>query len=228
VNRLKISKTGAIAAIIGGDLILLVLGWFMLVGPQRATAQSIARSAQATEVQVEQARAPSAANPAAVTQPKQPEIRTAYLYKLSKAMPMTQDMPNLLLELNQVVQSSGVQLSSISPSAPDATGTTAITLAVTGDFYSVTDLLYRLRSLVSVHNGGLDVAGRLFAVKSVGLTPTGASRELNASIQLNAFTFGASSAPALGAAAATATSTTSTTTTSETTTSASADSAIGP
>jgi type IV pilus assembly PilO-like protein len=227
-QRLKLTRANAVIAIVAGDILLLIFGWFMLVGPQRATAKSIAKSALATEVQVEQAKAP-ATNPTPTVQPKQPEIRTAYLYKLSKAMPMTQDMPNLLLELNQVVQSSGAQLASISPAAPDLTGTSAITLAVSGDFYSLTDLLYRLRALVAVHNGALDVSGRLFAVKSVGLTPSGAGRLLNASIQVDAFTFGAATATPVGVTPTpTPTDTSSTTTSTTTTSSASADSAIGP
>jgi hypothetical protein len=212
-SRLKLSKSGAITAIVVGDLILLMLGWFMLVGPERARARSTARAADATQVQVEQARLPVKTTP--TVQPKQPEIRTAYLYKLSKAMPMTTDMPNLLLELNEVVRESGAQLTSISPTLPDSTGTSTITLAVTGDFYSLTDLLYRLRSLVAVHDGGLDVAGRLFSVKSVSLTPSGAGRELTSSIELNAFTFGSSTAttPVTPLPTPTDTSTTSTDTT---------------
>ena len=225
-QRLRISRGGAVAAIVAGDLLLLVFGWFLLVGPQRSTAASIKRAASATEAQVAQASAELSASTTPVTQPKQPEIKTAYLYKLSKAMPMTTDMPNLLLELNQVVQASGVQLSSISPTPADATGTSTITLAVTGDFYSLTDLLYRLRSLVSVHNGALDVSGRLFSVKSVGLTPTGAGRQLNASIELNAYTFASTnSVPSIPV---TPTDTSSTTTTSTTTSSPSADSAVQP
>ncbi len=109
MRRKKLPKSTAIALIVGGDLVLLMLGWFMLVSPQRATAKSNATAVQATEVQIEQARAP-VTRPTAATQPKQPEIRTAYLYKLSKAMPTTTDMPNLLLELTQVVRSAGVQL----------------------------------------------------------------------------------------------------------------------
>jgi Tfp pilus assembly protein PilO len=228
----KLSKGASIGLIVGGDLLLLVLGWFLLVSPQRATAQSNARAAQAAQVQIEAAKAPAVANPVAV-QPKQPEIQTAYLYKLSKAMPMTTDMPNLLLELNQVVQSAGVQLASISPTAPDpTTGTTSITLSVSGDFYSLNDLLYRLRSLVAVRNGALDVSGRLFSITSVGLTPSGTGRTLNASVALTAYTFGAAAAAASATAAAPApvdTSGTSTGATTDTTStsSASADSAIG-
>ena len=227
----KLTKSTSIALIVGGDLILLLLGWFLLVSPQRSTAATTARAAQAAEVQIEQAQAPST-HPI-VTQPKQPEIQTAYLYKLSKAMPMTTDMPNLLLELNQVVQSAGVQLSSISPTAPDpTTGAISITLSVSGDFYSLTDLLYRLRSLVTVRNGSLEVSGRLFSITTVGLTPSGTGRTLNASIALSAYTFGAAAVAASAAAAPVApvdTSGTSTGATTDTTTtsSASADTAIG-
>jgi type IV pilus assembly PilO-like protein len=226
----KLSKGTAIGLIVAGDLVLLLLGWFLLVSPQRSTAKTTARAAQAAEVQIEQAQAP-AARPTVITQPKQPEIQTAYLYKLSKAMPLTTDMPNLLLELNQVVQSAGVQLVSITPSATDpTTGETAITLSVAGDFYSLTDLLYRLRSLVAVHNGALDVAGRLFSITSVGLTPSGTGRTINGSIALTAFTFGAAAVAAGTTAAPVAPVDTTGTTTGATTTttpSASADTAIG-
>ena len=229
MRRKKLPKSTAIALIVGGDLVLLLLGWFMLVSPQRATARSNATAVQVTEVQIEQARAP-VVQPSAVTQPKQPEIRTAYLYKLSKAMPTTTDMPNLLLELTQVVRSAGVQLLQISPTPTDPlTGATSITLSVSGDFYSVTDLLYRLRSLVAVHNGVLDVSGRLFSITSVSLTPSGTGRTLNGSVVLSAYTFGAAAAAAAAAAtpvpADTSGSTTGTTTT--TTPAASADTAIG-
>ena len=233
LKNLKGPKGKTIAMIVGGDLLLLLLGWFLLVSPQRATAQSIARSDAATQVQIQQLQLAAVTPVTPVTQPKQPEIQTAYLYKLSKAMPQTTDMPNLLLELNQVVQSAGVQLASISPAPTDpTTGATLITLSVSGDFYSLTDLLYRLRSLVSVRNGELDVSGRLFSITSVGLTPTGTGRTLNASIVLNAFTFGpslqaAGQALAAPAATDTSTSTGATTTTTDTTQSASADSAIG-
>ena len=227
----KLPKGAAIAMIVGGDLILLILGWLLLVGPQRSTAASIARSVEATQAQIAHAKAP-VVNPAAVTQPKQPEINTAYLYKLSKAMPLTVDMPNLLLELNQVVNAAGVQLASISPTPPDpTTGSTTITLSVSGDFYSLTDLLYRLRSLVAVRNGALDVSGRLFSIGSVGLTPTGTGKTLNGSVVLTAYTFGAASQNAASAAAATPATTgttgTSTTTTTDTTQSASADTSAG-
>ena len=149
MNNRKVSRRTAVALIVGGDVLLLVLGWFMLVSPQRSTARTIARAADAAEVQIAQAKL-LPTHPHAPVQPKQPEIRTAYLYKLSKAMPMTTDMPNLLLELNQVVHSAGVQLTSIGPSPTDPNGVTSISLLVSGDFYSLTDLAESGASLSNV------------------------------------------------------------------------------
>jgi Tfp pilus assembly protein PilO len=226
VKTKKISRTTAIMLIVGGDLLVLVLGWFLLVSPQRTTAQSNARAAAATEAQVIEAKRPVVQPSQTTTQPKQPEIRTAYLYKLSKAMPMTTDMPNLLLELNQVVRSSGATLSSISPATTDVTtGATPITLSVAGDFYSLTDLLYRLRSLVTVRDGSHDVSGRLFSVQSVALTRGNTGSSLQASIAVNTYSFGAASAAAAAAAAAAPPA--ATTPSTDTAASSSADTAIG-
>src|SRR5437868_15349909 len=149
----KIPKGTAIALIVGGDLVLLMLGWFLLVSPQRATAKSNAQATQATLVQIEQVKLADTKASKPIVQPRQPEIQTAYLYKLSKAMPMTTDMPNLLLELRQVVRSAGVKLNSISPPPPDVTGITGITLPASAGFYVLPSLLCGFRSLVPGRDG---------------------------------------------------------------------------
>jgi len=193
VKARKIPSKVAIGLIIGGDLLLLLVGWFMLISPQRSTAASIVQATAAAEVQLQEARRPVVhVKPAAV---QQPEIRTADLYSLAKAMPSTVDMPNLLLELDQVARSAGVTLSTISPSAlaPSLTGgfgTVTINLSFSGDFYSLTDMLYRLRSLVTVRNGALQTSGRLFSVGTVGLAPAGAAGQLAASVVVDAYVYG--------------------------------------
>ena len=211
----QLQGKAAIGLIVGGDLLLLVLGWFMLIGPQRSTAASIVRATQAAEVQIVDAKRPvKIVKPAAV---QQPAIRTADLYSIAKAMPPTADMPDLLLELDQVARSAGVTLTSIAPNAaaPSTAGAFSlvpINLALSGDFYTLTDLLYRLRSLVTVHHGTLETAGRLFSVGSVALTPTGVGARLNATVTVDAFIYGtpavAGAIPAPAAPASTDTSTT--------------------
>ena len=205
-KKLKLPGKAAIALIIGGDLLLLLIGWFMLIGPQRATAASIAQATAATEAQIVVAKAPVVPQtPAAAIQ--QPVIKTADLYSLAKALPTTVDQPDLLLELDQVARDAGIELTNLSFGAvtPATTGgysTVGINLSFNGDFYSITDLLYRLRSLVSVRNGQLQTAGRLFSVGTVGLAPLSGTG-LSASLTVTAYVYG-SGDPAADAAAAAA------------------------
>jgi len=231
----KLSRPAAIGLILGGDLLLLVLGWVLLVSPQRTAAASIAKATQAAEAQIVEAqRAIHEAPPKA---PKQPVISTAGLYQLAKAMPETTDMPDLLLEVDQVARASGVVVGTITPQPPaPAVGTpystVTITLNVAGNFYSVTDLLYRLNSLVSVRDGELDSSGRLFSVNQIALSKSGIGTQLNAVITLDAYIYGSAGASASSSTPATppaSTDTSSTGTTSGTTTTApSADVAPQP
>ena len=230
MKRGQLQSKQAIFLIIGGDVLLLLMGWFLLIGPQRSTAASIVNATAAANVQLADAKRPvPVVKPAAVTQPV---IKTADLYSLAKAMPSNEDMPDLLLQLDQVARDAGVTLTSIAPGpvTPAASGsfsTVAINLAFSGDFYSLTDMLYRLRSLVTVHAGNLQTAGRLFSIGSVGLTPTGAGAQLNATVTVNAYVYGLTPAAAAAAAAA-APAPAATTATNSTTTAPSADVAPRP
>ena len=226
--KAKLSRRGSVVLIIGGDLLLLLLGWMLLVSPQRQTARSIAHATQAAEAQIQEAQRLAQQPPTpANAVPKQPEIRTAALYQLAKAMPATTDMPDVLLELDQVARASGVTVNTITPggiTGGSGFGVLPISISFSGDFYSLTDLLYRLRTLVSVRHGELDASGRLFAVDSVGLS--GSGNQLSASVTVNAFVYGAGAATTPAVTIPAATDTTGTDTTTSTTTPApSADAA---
>ncbi len=190
----KLSRPAAIGLIVGGDLLLLVLGWLLLVSPQRSTAASIAKATQAAEAQIVEAQQADHAGPPRA--PKQPVIATAGLYELAKAMPLTTDMPDVLLELDQVARAAGVTVGTITP-GPETAGigtpysTVGIQITFTGNFYSLTDLLYRLNSLVSVRDGTLDASGRLFSVTTIGLSPNGNGNGLNATVDVTAYVYGA-------------------------------------
>jgi Tfp pilus assembly protein PilO len=215
----KLPGKAAIGLIVGGDLLLLLVGWFLLIGPQRATAASITQATAAVEAQLVEAKRPvvKVKPPSAIVQP---EIETADLYSLAKAMPSEVDQPNLLLELDQIARDAGIDVTTISFGTAQedlANGFSTVTINVTftGDFYSITDYLYRLRSLVTVRNGALQTSGRLFSVGTIGLTPAGTgSSKLSANVAINAYVFGGGVAPpAPVAPVATGTDTTSTETT---------------
>lgn len=226
--KAKFSRRSAVFLIIGGDLLLLLLGWVLLVSPQRHTAATIARATQAAEVQITEAQkvAQRATTPVAV--PKQPEIRTAALYQLAEAMPSTTDMPDMLLEIDQVARAAGVTVLSITPgllSPGDGYGTLAVSLSLSGDFYSLTDMLYRLRTLVTVRHGEFNASGRLFDVGSVALNGGSGGKQLTATVTINAFVYGAVTATAAPPVLPSTDTTTTATTTATTTPASSADAA---
>jgi Pilus assembly protein, PilO len=97
-------------------------------------------------------------------------------------MPSSLDTPDLILQLNELAQDSGISFDQIQPGASGtaaATTTTTTTTTTdpfaaepiqvkfTGSFYNLLAFLQRLRNLVRVQNGNLFTAGRLFDVTNV-------------------------------------------------------------
>jgi Tfp pilus assembly protein PilO len=202
-----------LAGIVVLGLVVAFGGWTFVVAPQNKKATDLEAQAADVHTKISAQLAAVAAAKSTQTTPVQ-TIRVADVYKLAKAMPSTDDIPDLLIELSQITKDAGVQVQSLSPSpsAPGATGgsTVPIALTVNGDFYTVTDLLYRLRNLVYVRDGSLEASGRLFSIDTVNLAPAGP--KISASITMHAFTYGAPAAPAAPVAPLTGTDTTATTT----------------
>jgi len=217
VNRLKQLYPGALIGIIlGGVLLFGLAGWFLLVHPQSSKLKSLKEQTAEVQAKLDAYQQQVAAARAA------PKIEVADIYRLAKAMPDRTDMPDLLLELDQTAQSAGVKLQSIQPSAPaeGASGysTVHITLSADGNFYTLTDLLYRLRTLVYVRSGSLEANGRIFSIDTVNLSPTSGTQML-ATITLDTYVYGALLTS--GGTSLTATSTTPAATGTTTTSSAS-------
>jgi len=219
-------KAAVIGGIVAAGLLVLAIGWFGLIAPENHKASSLNKQTADVQKQIADNLAQLAASKSVAAAPK---IRVADVYKLAKAMPSTTDMPDILIQLDQVAQDSGVQLQDISPSAPTADPLTGqqslqVTLSVVGDFYTVTDLLYRLRNFVYVRHGALEASGRLFSIDNVNFAPSD-GHQLNANITLHTYVYGAAPGAApVAAAPVTATDTTSTDTTTTTT----PDSSSGP
>jgi Tfp pilus assembly protein PilO len=202
-----------IALVATGGVLVLALGWFVLLGPKQQHIGDLHKQTVATQAQITEdlARAAEARGSSAT-----PTIKTADVYKLNKAMPEKTDMPDLLLELDQTAKAAGVRLDSIGfgPPAPSSDGTYSsiqISLLAKGDFYSLTDLLYRLRNLVYVRDGSLQAAGRIFSVGVFALSP--AQKGLSAQITVDTYLYGSANASATAPGAVAPTTTTPTTTT---------------
>ena len=198
--------------------IVVAVGWFALVGPKRAKSGEI--DAQIADYQAKIVAAQKPKTPAGTPVV---EINVADLFRLAKAMPDQEDMPGVLLELDAVAKSAGVKFVSITPGTQVSTGvfySTPITLAFEGNYYDLTDFLFRLRNLVTVREGELDASGRLYTLDMLQFSEAEEGfPAISATLTVSAYTYGAPlPAAAPTGTGATSTGTTSTTTTGSTTT----------
>ena len=191
----RIPQPLVIGLIVLGFAVAGLGGWFMLISPQRSKAAELD-----TQI-VDANNAISAARALTLEAKKGAQIRVADLFRLTKAMPDQTDMPGILLQLNQVAEDSGISFEQITPSttAMPVSGYLAIPITVEfqGNFYDLSDFLYRLRNLVDVRRGALDATGRLFAIDSIEFaeaSPPGFP-EIRAHLVIDAFVFGTGTAP---------------------------------
>ena len=201
-----------------GSLLVVAVGLYLFVLPQRHKAARLDKQAQQTQQAIVEARL--AAQPEHV----QP-IHVANLFKLVKAMPDTPDMPGIVLQLNQTARDAGIEFDSITLGAlaPGATQV-PIDLQFNGSFYDLEDFLFRLRNLVSVRGGALQATGRLFSVQSISFTQGDAGfPSITAKLSLTAYVYPSS---AVAGAAPTATSGTSTSTDTTSTDTTPTDSSV--
>jgi len=216
VTKRKLSPVATAGVGVGIALVIGLFGWFVLVSPQRSRAATIDAELVLVEQQISESRAAQMQSSGA-----QP-IRSADLFRLTKAMPSDNDIAGVLLELSRVAGDSGIVFERILPQATSAAGANRaqlIDLTFTGNFYSLSDFLYRLRNLVSVQKGRLLAHGRLFAVEklSFGESPSGFP-SIRAVLTVSAFLYGSGAVAGAGPPAAVAPISTDTTSTSTDTT----------
>lgn len=225
VKKRNLSPSATAGVGIGVAVVVALVGWFLLVSPQRSKAASLDVEIAAVEQQISEARV--AALQADAAEP----IVSADLFRLAKAMPEDLDQAGVLLELSRVASETGIDFEQIVPQAVLPAGAPnvraqPIELVFTGNFYELSDFLYRLRNLVTVQSGKLHATGRLFAVDRVQFTEA-ITRfpDIKALVRVSAFIYGTGAAavpsavpPAATPATPATTDTTGSTTTPTTTT----------
>lgn len=197
-----------------GLLVLAFAGHSFVVSPQSAETAKLQTQIDAQQTLIFKRKASLRAG----LHP--PTIQVADLFRLARAMPDREDMPGMILTLSQVARDSGIKFALIEPVvagnpslAAGSYATQRIHLLFNGDFYGLSDFLYRLRSLVAVHHGKLQADGRLFNVDTVTFQVQGnAFPQISAELFVDAYVYDAA--------------TTAATTTTTTTTPLSTDSAL--
>jgi hypothetical protein len=234
VTKRKLSPAATAGIGVAITLVIAAAGWFLLVSPQRSRSSGLDGEIAMVESQISEARR------AEIEAGNVKPIRVADLFRLTKAMPEDNDMAGVLLELSQVAGETGIVFEQIIPQPTLTAGeyrAQPIELVFTGNFYELSDFLYRLRNLVSVQRGRLLANGRLFAVDRLQFVESEQHfPNIKAILRVSAFLYGkgpVAGAPPVSAAAtttdtsATTTASTDTTATTETTTTETGASAVG-
>jgi type IV pilus assembly protein PilO len=180
-NKVMIAAAAAV-------LLFALFAYLVVVGPKRSRAKELEENLETTRVELAQARIEVARAKAA------PQAPVGDLVRLTKAMPNQTDMPGLLLDLARVANESGVSFDSITPAEP-VSGSgyqkVPVSLVFQGNFYELSDFLYRLRNLVQVRDNRLRVDGRLFAVEGIDFAQgTNQFPQLQATLNASAFVYG--------------------------------------
>ena len=175
--------------IIPALLILAAVGYFLLIKPKQSEASKISDEIATLDTQIEVTRAaqrqPEKGDPSA--------IKIADLFKVTQAMPDDDDMPGIILELNDVAAASGVEFVAIAPQGGSIrSGYSALPINLTfeGNYFDLTDFLFRLRNLVRVRDGELGADGRLFNLESLAMEEgPGGFPEITAALTVTAYVF---------------------------------------
>lgn len=173
-------------------VIVAVLVWFFLLGPIRGDIEATKNAIEDERARLSQAQIQLAQAQATREEGKANQAR---LLELAKMMPETEEIPSLLLQLQDLADQSGIKFIAISPGTvqvdQEADGRTLpLEVEFQGTFFNISDFVYRAEQMAAG-------PGRLLAVKNLDLGVGGAaelqggvSPELGVSMSLYAFLAG--------------------------------------
>ena len=156
--------SGRLVALIAAAVVIVVVlvGWILLVSPQRSKAAQLGTQIADTQAKVAQTQA-YVSNPAT-----RRNVRD--LTRLKKVLPDTPRMSQILRQLTAVSAASGVRVTSITPSAlVGSSGGEAvpIALAVQGHYFGISKFLHILRTEAYAVGTNVRGTGRLYSVDSI-------------------------------------------------------------
>lgn len=130
------------------------------------------------------------------------------IVRLGKALPQSEGIPSLIIELTRTADASGVDLTTITrgtttPGTPY--GVQSVSIQVVGRFFDVEDFVYRLENYVAFRNANFRATGRLLELANLnmqaGSSSDGSVPPVTTSIVLNAYLWALpAAAPAAGGA----------------------------
>ncbi len=197
----RISGRVALLVVVVASLLVVLLGWFVLISPEKSKADKL--DAQISDTNTQLAAVTSLLDGPA----GRSSLVTARLFQ--KAIPDDARVSQILRQLSAAAAQSGVELDATSPQPllPGAgSETLPISLTVKGHYFGLQNFLRLLRTSADLRDGQVKATGRLFTVGGIqfsGTQPTqgqtataGRSSLIQATVALNAFVYSPTSAVA--------------------------------
>jgi hypothetical protein len=208
-DRLVIVIVAVVAAI--------AASWLLLVSPKRDEAAKLGTKVASAQQELDTAQAQLAQNAAAS---KQYASNYAALARLGEAVPASDDVPSLIIQLQSAADGARVNFQSLQNSAGSsgasgstpapATGTAAASASAapeqfsftfSGSYFQLSNFFNKVQHFVTPNGNGVQVKGRLVSLNSVNMTPAATGfPQITAQITATIYT---ESAPSAAAGAAT-------------------------
>ena len=188
-----------------GLVVFAALIWFLVLSPIRS---DIADTKAEIEDQQEELMLANSQLARAKETQQQGKANQARLMELAKMMPESEEIPSLLLQLQDLADQSGILFVAISPGTTEESDQAdyrilPLDLEFEGTFFDISDFIYRTEKMVAG-------PGRLLAIKNLELSVAGegemagnVSPSLGVTMTMYAFLAGGGATPAAAPAATT-------------------------
>jgi hypothetical protein len=171
-------------------LLVIAVGWFLLVSPQRSTASKLSGEISDAQNKLTLDLAQER------TLRREQHSRAAQLAALTKALPAQVQMPGILRQLSGTAAQAGVRVDTITPgTTAGGLGYNTVPLAVTveGHYFGIMNFVHLLRTRAQFVGSKLDASGRFYAVQQMqfggGAGANGTSSGvLQVTMTINAYT----------------------------------------
>lgn len=143
-------------------VVIVVLCWFLLLSPIRGDIAATNASIEAEQTRLSAAQAKLAQ---AETTRQEGKKNQARLLELAKMVPESEEIPSLLLQIQDLADQSGIDFISITPGDPvqeNAFRILPLELEFSGTYFDLSDFVYRAEQMAAG-------PGRLLAIKTVKL-----------------------------------------------------------
>jgi Tfp pilus assembly protein PilO len=181
----RLNGRPALAAAAAGLLLVLVVGWFGFVSPQRSKVAELDVQISDTETQLAVTEAVARQGPTAQNSKDLATLRTA--------IPDATSMPQVLRQLTRAAAAGNIAISGITPGAPVANGvanTIPLSLTLEGSYFGIREFLRQLRTRADMKGESLRATGRLYSVESIQFTGgSDTGGRINATVAMSAYAF---------------------------------------